>query len=216
MYSQGAREEDGDQQMNIAADVLDRHLSFEQEVIPYRSQLYPAALRMTRNRADAEDLVQETFTRAYAAFGQFTPGTNLRAWLHRILTNAFINACRKRTREPLQAPWGDSMDLPVTLSGLRLARSAEDEALEQLTDSEVMRALRGLPAEFSAAIYLADVEGYPYREIAQMLGTPIGTVMSRLHRGRRKLREALATRAERPAGAGAAGGISPQKRSGPP
>ncbi|HTP16531.1 MAG TPA: sigma-70 family RNA polymerase sigma factor [Streptosporangiaceae bacterium] len=179
--------------MSVVANTLDRHRSFEQEVIPLRSQLYPAALRMTRNRADAEDLVQETFARAYAAFGQFAPGTNLRAWLHRILANAFINTCRKRGREPVQAPWGDALDMPASPRLLtRLARSAEDEALEQLTDSDAMRALRGLPAEFSAAIYLADVEGYPYREIAEILGTPIGTVMSRLHRGRRKLREVLA------------------------
>jgi RNA polymerase sigma-70 factor (ECF subfamily) len=181
--------------MSIAADVLDRHISFEQEVIPYRSQLYPAALRMTRNQADAEDLVQETFTRAYVSFSQFTPGTNMRAWLYRILTNAFINNCRKRRREPQQAPWDDSADLPQAPGAPRMARSAEDEALEQLTDSEVMRALRGLPAEFSAAIYLADVEGYAYREVAEILGTPIGTIMSRLHRGRKKLRDALAARA---------------------
>jgi len=177
--------------MSAAADVLQQHTAFEQEVIPYRSQLYPAALRMTRNRADAEDLVQETFARAYAGFGQFMPGTNLRAWLHRILANAFINTCRKRGREPAQAPWEDVAELAGPLTTSRLARSAEDEALERLADSDVMRALRSLPGAFGAAVYLADVEGYPYREVAEILGTPIGTVMSRLHRGRQKLREAL-------------------------
>jgi RNA polymerase sigma-70 factor, ECF subfamily len=177
--------------MSTGTDILGHHISFEQDVMPYRSQLYPAALRMTRNRADAEDLVQETFARAYAGFSQFIPGTNLRAWLHRILANAFINTCRKRGREPAQAPWDDVAALPTPPTGSRLARSAEDEALERLADSDVMQALRRLPEPFSAAIYLADVEGYPYREIAEILGTPIGTVMSRLHRGRQRLREEL-------------------------
>ncbi len=178
--------------MSSAAQLADQHQVFEREVFPLRSQLYPAALRMTRNRADAEDLVQETFTRAYAAFGTFTPGTNLRAWLHRILANVFINSCRKRRREPAQAPWADVAELGSPVQPGRLARSAEDEALDGLTDSEVMRALRRLPGSYGAAVYLADVEGYSYKEIAQLLGTPIGTVMSRLHRGRTKLRESLA------------------------
>jgi len=151
---------------------------------------------MTRNSADAEDLVQETLVRAYVAFGQFTPGTNLRAWLHRILTNAFINACRKRGREPLQSSWADVGELPASvLRPSRSARSAEDEALGKMVHSEVLQALHGLPAAFSAAVYLADVEGYPYKEIAEILGTPIGTVMSRLHRGRRRLRAELAAHA---------------------
>jgi RNA polymerase sigma-70 factor, ECF subfamily len=177
----------------LATDVPQPYALFEEQVVPYKNQLYPAALRMTRNSADAEDLVQETFARAYAAFGQFTPGTNLRAWLHRILTNVFINSCRKRRREPAQAPWGDIGDLPAQAGPPgRMARSAEDEAMDRLADSEVMRALRSLPETFGAAVYLADVEGYPYREIAEILGTPIGTVMSRLHRGRSRLRAALA------------------------
>ncbi|MGO9293968.1 MAG: sigma-70 family RNA polymerase sigma factor [Streptosporangiaceae bacterium] len=189
-----------------AAGTADRHAVFEQEVFPLRTELFPAALRMTRNRADAEDLVQETFARAYASYAQFTPGTNLRAWLHRILANLFINSLRKRGREPAQAPWADVADIefPQSQPG-RLARSAEDEAMEQLADSDVMRALRGLPESYAAAVYLADVEGYSYKEIAQMLGTPIGTVMSRLHRGRTKLREALTGR---PAGARSAGGTA--------
>ncbi len=164
------------------------------------SQLYPAALRMTRNHSDAEDLIQETLTRAFAAFYQFTPDTNLRAWLHRILTNTFINSCRKKKREPGHAfcveppqDWCGSAD-PLA----RRVRSAEAEALERLGDSDVLNALRRLPAEFRATIYLADIEGYPYREIAEMMGTPIGTVMSRLHRGRSKLRGMLAAYAPQP------------------
>jgi RNA polymerase sigma-70 factor, ECF subfamily len=175
----------------------DRETRFERDVIPFMGQLYPAALRMTRNASDAEDLVQETFAKAYAGFHQFTPGTNLRAWLHRILSNTFINTYRKKRREPIQdlnadfsEDWQTSND-PLTPP----ARSAEAEALDRLADSEILQALRSLPSEFRVAIYLADVEGYPYREIAEMMDTPIGTVMSRLHRGRTKLRQQLAGRA---------------------
>jgi RNA polymerase sigma-70 factor (ECF subfamily) len=167
---------------------------FEREVIPIMPQLYPAALRMTRNASDAEDLVQETVTKAYAAFHQFRPGTNLRAWLHRILSNTFINSYRRKRREPVtdvsvdfQDDWRIGTD-PLSPP----ARSAEAEALERIGDSDVLQALRELPEEFRVAIYLADVEGYPYRQIAEMMGTPIGTVMSRLHRGRAKLRQRLA------------------------
>jgi RNA polymerase sigma-70 factor (ECF subfamily) len=172
----------------------DRDARFERDVIPFMGQLYPAALRMTRNACDAEDLVQETFAKAYAAFHQFTPGTNLRAWLHRILSNTFINSYRKKRREPVQdlgaefsEDWQTGSD-PLAPP----ARSAEAEALDRLADSDILQALRTLPDEFRVAIYLADVEGYPYREIAEMMGTPIGTVMSRLHRGRAKLRQQLA------------------------
>ncbi len=177
----------------------DRDERFEQDVVPFMSQLYPAALRMTRNHSDAEDLVQETFTKAYAAFHQFKPGTNLRAWLHRILANTFINSYRKKRREPIQdlgaefsEDWQTGND-PLTPP----ARSAEAEALEHLGDSDVLQALRDLPEEFRVAIYLADVEGYPYKQIAEMMGTPIGTVMSRLHRGRARLRAQLAGHAPR-------------------
>ena len=147
---------------------------------------------MTRNPTDAEDLVQETSVKAYAAFGQFTPGTNLRAWLNRILTTTFINVYRKRRREPQQALGGDLQEWQMSAD--RLAPpvpSAETEALDRTTDSDLLRALRDLPGEFRTAVYLADIEGYPYREIAEMMGTPVGTVMSRLHRGRKKIREQL-------------------------
>ena len=172
---------------------------FEREVIPIMPQLYPAALRMTRNASDAEDLVQETVTKAYAAFHQFRPGTNLRAWLHRILSNTFINSYRRKRREPVtdvsvdfQDDWRIGTD-PLSPP----ARSAEAEALERIGDSEVLQALRELPEEFRVAIYLADVEGYPYRQIAEMMDTPIGTVMSRLHRGRAKLRRSLTSHGTR-------------------
>ena len=196
------------QRVPMVADVMaDRDERFEREVIPFVGQLYPAALRMTRNPSDAEDLLQETFTKAYAAFHQFRAGTNLRAWLHRILSNTFINSYRKKRREPVQElgfdfseDWHTSND-PLTPP----ARSAEAEALERLADSDVLQALRELPEEFRVAIYLADVEGYPYREIADIMSTPIGTVMSRLHRGRAKLRDRLAHHAPRPTLAAAAG-----------
>jgi RNA polymerase sigma-70 factor (ECF subfamily) len=173
-----------------------RHADFEQQVRPHLGQLYPAALRLTRNPADAEDLVQETLTRAYTAFAQYTPGTNLRAWLNKILANAFINAYRKRKREPAIAPGADPhADWQASADPLAgPARSAEAEALDKITDSAALAALRGLPEDFRTAIWLADVEGYPYREVAAIMGTPIGTVMSRLHRGRGKLRDQLTTR----------------------
>jgi RNA polymerase sigma-70 factor (ECF subfamily) len=177
-----------------AASQAAAQADFEQQVRPYIGQLYPAALRMTRNRADAEDLVQDTLAKAYTAFSQFTPGTNLRAWLNKILANTFINTYRKRKREPAIAPGADpAADWHVSADPLApAARSAEAEALDKITDSAILAALRELPPDFRTAIWLADVEGYPYREVAALMGTPLGTVMSRLHRARGKLRHALA------------------------
>ncbi len=176
------------------------HLLFEREVECCRQQLYSAALKMTSNPSDAEDLVQETLTRAYVGLHGFTPGTNARAWLHRIMANAFINACRKRYHEPVHV-LSPELETAHPAAACRAiggsvayAPSAEDEVLRQFTHSEFRQALDGLPECFKATIYLADIEGYSYYDVAQIIGVPIGTVMSRLHRARNRLRKQLSAR----------------------
>lgn len=169
-------------------------LDFTAAVTPFADQLYPVALRMTRNSADAEDLVQETFTKAFANFHQFRAGTNLRAWLYRILTNTFINGYRKKQREPLQDSTDEIKDWQLAAADTHTAtgsRSAEAEVLDHLPGSTIRHALSQLPEEFRLVVYLIDIEGFSYKEVAARMGTPLGTVMSRLHRARRQLRAML-------------------------
>src|SRR2546421_8812607 len=170
--------------------------TFADQAMEFMPALYTAALRMTRNAAEAEDLVQETYLKAYRAFGSFEQGTNLKAWLYKILTNTFINSYRSKKRRPEQTEIEDVEDLYLyrRLGGLEAAqagRSAEEEVLDHFTEADVKEAVESLPEQFRMAVLLADVEGFSYKEIAEILDIPIGTVMSRLHRGRKALQKAL-------------------------
>ncbi|MEG8036096.1 sigma-70 family RNA polymerase sigma factor [Sphingomonas sp. LR61] len=185
----------------VSADEL--RALFETQALPFMDQLYGAAMRMTRNPADASDLVQETFVKAFAAFRQFKQGTNLKAWLYRILTNTFINTYRKNQRNPYQGTIDELEDWQLggaeSVTQSISARSAEADAIDHLPSSAVKDALQAIPEDFRMAVYFADVEGFSYQEIADIMKTPVGTVMSRLHRGRRLLRGSWRTTPVRPA-----------------
>jgi RNA polymerase sigma-70 factor (ECF subfamily) len=171
----------------------DRNLRFERDALVFMDPLYAAALRYTKNPEDARDLVQDTYLKAFNSFHQFEEGTNLRAWLYRVLTTTFINSYRKDQRRP-QLAAGELEDWQIAAAQTHtsdLGKSAETEALENLPDSDIKRALHEIPEEFRMAVYLADVEGFSYKEIAEIVNVPAGTVMSRLHRGRKLLREKL-------------------------
>jgi len=176
-------------------DAAELRRLFEEQALPFLDQLYAAGLRMTRNPSDAQDLVQETFVKAFSAFRQYQQGTNLKAWLYRILTNTFINNYRKNQRNPYQGTIDDLEDWQLggaeSATTSAISRSAEAEAIDHLPDSAVKDALQAVPEDFRMAVYFADVEGFSYQEIADIMKTPVGTVMSRLHRGRRLLRELL-------------------------
>ncbi len=168
--------------------------NFERDAMQYAGQLYSAALRMTRNPADAEDVVQETYLKAYRAYATFKEGTNLKAWLYRILTNTYINRYRKKQRRPSEVELGELQDLYLyrrlgEVSGASL--SAEEVALDQFVDADIKQALESLPEHFRMPVLLADVDGFSYKEIAEIIDVPIGTVMSRLHRGRKALQKKL-------------------------
>lgn len=175
--------------------------TFGDDALPFAGQLYSAALRMTRNPADAADLVQETMLRGFRGYANFTEGTNLRAWLFRILTNSYINSYRAKQRRPLETDLADVEDLYLyrRLGSIEDAagRSAEDQLFDIIADDDVKQALEDLPENFRLPVLLADVQGFSYKEIAEMLDVPIGTVMSRLHRGRKAMHKALYDYAER-------------------
>lgn len=173
------------------AELLKR---FEDEALPLLDQLYGAALRMTRNPTDAQDLVQDAYMKAFQAFASFKPGTNLKAWMYRILTNAYINNYRKAQRRPAESSGEDLTDWQMAETASHHStglESAEVEALKNIPDTRIQDALMGLAEDYRMVVYYADVEGLPYKDIAEIMDTPIGTVMSRLHRGRKQLRAKL-------------------------
>jgi RNA polymerase sigma-70 factor (ECF subfamily) len=177
----------------VLESAADRTIRFERDALVFTDQLYAAALRYTKNPEDARDLVQDTYLKAFASFHQFEEGTNLRAWLYRVLTTTFINTYRKGQRQP-QIAQNELEDWQLAQAQSHtsdLGKSAEVEALENLPDSDIKRALQEIPEEFRMVVYFADVEGFSYKEIAEILDVPAGTVMSRLHRGRKQLREKL-------------------------
>ena len=178
----------------LLESAADRNVRFERDAMVFADQLYAAALRYTKNPEDARDLLQDTYLKAFTSFHQFEEGTNLRAWLYRVLTTTFINSYRKGQRQP-QIAQSELEDWQVGKAQSHtsdLGKSAEVEALENLPDSDIKRALQEIPEDFRMVVYLADVEGFSYKEIAEIVGAPAGTVMSRLHRGRKQLREKLA------------------------
>ncbi|TNL98407.1 sigma-70 family RNA polymerase sigma factor [Corynebacterium tapiri] len=182
--------------MTGAATMTERERAqrFEEEALPLLDTLYGGALRMTRNPQDAEDLVQETYLKAYKAFDSFKPGTNLKAWLYRIMTNSYINTYRKKQRQPAQTPTEEISDYQLYTTSSHDStglKSAEVEALNNLPDEQVVEAMNQLSDDYRMVVYYADIEGLAYKEVAEIMDTPLGTVMSRLHRGRKQLRELL-------------------------
>jgi len=172
----------------------DHQARFESDALPYMQKMLPAALRLTGDRRDAEDLIQETFARAYASFHQFTPGSSLRAWLYTIMTRTFYSACRARSCRPAEVPAAELVAGAAGQSRTAPVQAAEAEALDRLGDSAVMRALAELPPHLKTAVYLADVHGYRCGEIADLIGAPVGTVKARIHRARKMLRTRLGSR----------------------
>ena len=177
----------------VRESAANRTVRFERDALAFTNQLYAAALRYTKNPDDARDLVQDTYLKAFASFHQFEPGTNLKAWLYRVLTTTFINNYRKKQRQPMisNAELEDWQIAEAASHTSDQGKSAEVEALEKMPDSDVKRALQEIPEEFRMAVYFSDVEGFSYKEIAEILDIPTGTVMSRLHRGRKQLRALL-------------------------